>query len=344
MRPYQTILLVIITLGLSGIVTQAQDPIYPPDIYITTQDYANLRLGPGENWDVLTRLDYGVTLQATGRSFDSRWIQVIYDGEITHADGASTHGVTYGWVAYWLLVWSGDILDLPVDGVPTIRSARRSGPRITIDSETRYYVGGIDPSTRVTDTVDEPVTVEMTGRIGSPRAGYFWIQFEHEGNYYWTATWEIGVPRGYSGVADGSAIVSYGRLLTQLQQTVDANEGSWRTIAQRWRDLDGGFQTTCNNIPSITIVREDFFSANDIAAETEFTPAITALDSLIENMNNATTLFREICNRDESQRFAAADDVNTALGYIEEANRQLTVVRLFLTPLERRNPLLGGGG
>lgn len=342
MKIYRNILMLLLMLCLSGLIVHAQGRTDLSDVYVTTQDYANLRLGPGKNWDVLAKLDYGVTLKATGRSVDSRWIQVMYEGEVDN-DSATIDGVTYGWITYWVLVWTGDILELPIDGVETIRSARQSGPLITIGPDTRYYVDGIDPSTRVTDTVDNEQTVEMTGRIGSTTAGFFWIQFEHNNQFYWTASWEIGVPKGYRDVADGSAVFPYGRLLTQLQQTVNANSYNWNIISGRWRDLDAGYQTTCNNIPRLTVVRSDFFKPGDLTTENEFTSAVVALDSLIENMNAATTLFQEVCNREGGGRFATAEDVATAIGYIEEAERQANIVRLFLTPLERRNPLLGGG-
>lgn len=343
MTTYRNILMLLLTLGLSGFIIHAQGRTDLSNVYVTTQDYANLRLGPGKNWDVLAKLDYGVTLKATGRSVDSRWIQVMYEGDVDN-DSATIDGVTYGWITYWVLVWTGDILELPIDGVETIRSARQSGPLITIGPETRYYVDGIHPSTRVTDTVDSEQTVEVTGRIGSASAGYFWIQFEHNNQFYWTATWETGVPTGYRGVADGSAVFPYGRLLTQIQQTVNANTRNWNTISRRWRDLDGGFQTTCNNIPPLTTVRSDFFKPGDLELETEFASAVVALDSLIENMNAATTLFTEVCNRAGGGRFATAEDVDEAINYLDEADRQWNIVQLFLTPLERRNPLLGGNG
>lgn len=334
------ILLIALLVCCTGIGIQAQGRPDLSNVYVTTQDFVNLRNGPGFNWDVLTRLDFGVTMLATGRSFDSQWIQVVYDGDIEGESG----DITYGWIAYWLLTWSGDILELPVDGVATIRSARRSGPLITIHPETRYYVDGIHPSTRVTDTVDEPTTVEVTGRIGSARAGYFWIQFELNGQYYWTASWEIGVPDGYFAVADGSSVYPYGRLVTQLQQVVTTNSRNWSIVAQRWRDLDAGYQTTCNNIPALTTIRESYFTEADLALEPGFTAAVTALESLIENINAATSLLGEVCNRVGSERYATAQEVRTALDYVEKAEQERNIVNLFLVPLERRNPLLGGRG
>ncbi len=338
MTYYVKFLIFLIVISATGIYSQAQDELGVSDIYVTTQDFAKLREGPGKNWGELATLDFGVTLQATGRSVDGQWIQVLYDGAVSNSNSSDT--ITYGWIAYWLLAWTGDILELPIDGVETVRSARQSGPLITINSDTLYYVDGIDPSTRVLDTVDSPQTVEVTGRVGSANAGFFWIQFEYEGNYYWTGSWEIGEPQGYLSVADGSSVFPYGRLLTQLQQTFGANQSNWRTISQRWYDLDAGFQTTCNNIPPLTVLRQGFFSSADVDNEPEFIAVVQAMTSLIENMNNATTLFNEVCNREDGQRFATAEDVDLAITYIDEANRQLNIVRLFLTPLERRNPLL----
>lgn len=328
---------------MGSLIVYAQGRPDLSDVHVTTQDYANLRLGPGDNWEVLTTLKYGTTLRATGRSVNSRWIQVAYEGELdpNSPDNATLDGVTYGWVVYWLLIWTGDILELPLDGVETIRSARQSGPLIAINPTTLYYAGGVDPSTRVTDVIIEPTEVELTGRLGGG-TGYSWLQFEYNGNYYWTATWEVGLPDGFYNLADGSSVFPYGRLLTQLRQTISANSPSLNSIARRWRDLDGGFQTTCNNIPSHARIRDDFFTDSDLGREPSFIPPVTALRSGIVNINQAITLFEQVCNRDGGGRYATSEDVQAALIYVAEAERQFNIVRLFFTPFARRNPLLGG--
>jgi len=339
---YALIWVAVMFLGSIAVFAQGRPDL--SEVYVTTQDYAKLRLGPGDNWEVLTTLDYGTTLRATGRSVNSRWIQVAYEGEINPdaPQDATVDDVTYGWIAYWLLVWSGDVLELPVDGVATIRSARQSGPLIAVSSTTRYYVGGVDPSTRVTDVILEPTEVELTGRMGGGGGGYSWLQFEYDGNYYWTATWEVGAPAGFYNLADGVSVFPYGRLLTQLQQAISANSPSLNSIARRWRDLDGGYQTTCNDIPSQTRIRDDFFTESDLLKEPSFAPPVTALRASIENINLAITLFEQVCNREGGGRYATSEDVSKALIYIAEAERQFNLVRLFFSPFASRNPLLGG--
>lgn len=258
--------LLIASICLSGLIIQAQETNKPEDAYVTTQDYSNLRLGPGENWEILTRLDYGVTLRATGRSFDNRWIQVMYEGDVSNPDDATIDGVTYGWVVYWLLVWTGDILELPVTSIETIRWARG--------------------------------------------------------------------PRRQSGITRSMQFPS-GRLFDQLRQTIRDNENNWQDIAQRWRDLDSGFQTTCNNIPPLTVINEKRFTEKDLAVKTEYIPVVEILKNLVDNMNNAIILFQSVCNREESQRFATPIDVTTAFIYIEEADRQRNIINFFLIPLQR---------
>jgi hypothetical protein len=345
MRRLFDVLLCVVVLFLGYVVMlQAQGRPDLSEVYVTTQDYAKMRLGPGDNWEVLTTVDFGTTMRATGRSVNSRWIQVAYEGEINPdaPDHATVGDVTYGWIAYWLLIWTGDVLELPVDGVETIRSARQSGPLITVSSTTRYYVDGIDPSTRVTDVIIDTTEVELTGRIAGGSQGYSWLQFEYEGNYYWTATWEVGAPDGFYNLADGASVFPYGRLLTQLQQSTSANSSSLNSIARRWRDLDGGYQTTCNNIPAQARIRDDFFTESDLQKEPSFIPPVTALRASIVNINEAITLFEQVCNREGGGRFATSEDVQEALIYVEEAERQFSIVRLFFTPFASRNPLLGG--
>lgn len=256
-------------LCFASVIINAQDVDDVSDVYVTTQDYANLRLGPGENWDILETLDFGLTLRASGRSDNGRWIQVIYDGQAEYPE-ASVDGVTYGWVAYWLLVWTGDIYDLPIDGVPTIRWARSTNTGIGA----RYY----------------------------------------------------NFPTGI--------------VYLQIENTIEANEDHWQTISQRWYDLESGFQTTCNDIPPLTVMPDDAFSTRNLSHESEFYPVLELLERLVKHMNYATTLFTEVCNRDRTQRIARVEDIRLAIESVDEANRQLNMVRFLLIPLEKQSRLL----
>ncbi|GAB4508437.1 MAG: hypothetical protein OHK0046_00800 [Anaerolineae bacterium] len=343
------LLLLVLVMGLPTLAQQEDIPDSVDNVYVTVQDFAVLRLGPGLFFERMTVLPPEMMLRATGRTLDGQWIQVAYTGALEEGapTDATIDGVTYGWVAYWLLVWSGDILELPVDGVETVRYARLTGPNFEVRSPgplNYVYEEEIDPSRRVDLVVTDPTLIEFTGRIGGPTGQsdeYFWLQFRYNGQYYWTASWAFGVPPGYANLPDGSYIFPYGRLLLQLSQEVRRNGVITGIITRRWTDLDGGLQTTCNNIPEDAAVREDNLRAVDVSAEPIFQAAVVAMQDANAATNRALARFREVCGRPD--RFVTPDDVALALIDVEEANRNLTIARTLLTPLQRRNPLLGQG-
>ncbi len=81
------------------------------DAYAVTQDFVNLRRGPGRAWEVLTVLPPGLQVAAVGRS--GYWLQVVHDGQ-------------YGWVYFEYVVGSGRVDEMPIDGVnpePFVRMA-----------------------------------------------------------------------------------------------------------------------------------------------------------------------------------------------------------------------------
>lgn len=324
---------------------QGQDRTRLGEVWVTTQDYSALRAGPGTLWPKIAVIPYGVTLRATGRTLEGDWIQVAYHGEV-EADAppeVTIDGVTYGWIADWLLLWTGDILQLPVDGVPTLRSARRSGPLLEISP--RYvYVDGIDPSTRVMDVQFDPETTEMTGRIGSPTGGYFWLQFRVGDEYYWTGTWDIGTPYSYTRLPDGAYIYAYGRLLLQLRLELSRAGGVYSIVSERWYSLAQGMNTTCNHIPADAVIAEDNFLPGDLSVESVYAPAVRALQAAIDETNQALALFRDVCSRLGEDRFAGDADVRTALGYLQEAQANFNFANTLLRPLQRRDPLLGNDG
>ncbi len=250
-------------------IINAQNKSNIADVYVTTQDYANLRLGPGENWDIMATLDYDMTFRAVGRSHDGRWIQIMYHGDVNRPD-ATIEGITYGWVAYSLLVWTGDIYELPRDGVRTVTWARPA----------------------------------------------------------------------YSGRTAQYYSFPSGRIFIRLQRIVETNKLYWQTISQRWYDLEAGFQTTCNDIPPLAVIEANTFSTNNLTDEARFLPVIAALDGVVDNMNRAIHLLGDICNQNESDRFATPEDVMLAIEYIDQANRQLNLVQLFLVPLQEQHILL----
>jgi uncharacterized protein YraI len=63
----------------------------------------NFRSGPGVGYSLLGRVPGGVTVPVVGRSNDSGWLQINYNG-------------TVGWVAGWLCTVSGNLNSVPVTG------------------------------------------------------------------------------------------------------------------------------------------------------------------------------------------------------------------------------------
>jgi hypothetical protein len=132
------LLLLLVCLSLLIIPVAAQGN---SEVYVTTQDYVVLRLGPGVFWERLTVLDYDIVLRATGRTLDTQWIQVAYTEPLPPeaSTDATIDSITYGWISADFLRWSGNVLMLPIDGVRTMSTARRSGPQLLLIPGTAYY-------------------------------------------------------------------------------------------------------------------------------------------------------------------------------------------------------------
>jgi len=315
------------------------------EVYVTTQDYAALRAGPGRHWDRLAVLPYGATYRATGRTIDGQWLQIAYEGEldVDARTEFTVDGVTYGWVAYWLLTWTGNILTLPIDGVTSVPIAREAGPLLTLGPGLKdVYIGDVVPSARVENPITALVRVEVTGRLGSAEGGYFWLQFKFNNQYYWIPTWVVGVPRGYLQVPDAAYLYPYGRLLLQLRDELERANTVLNDIGGRWAALDAGQTTTCNDIPEDSALRESSFNAFDLSREPLYQPTAEALGNAQTSMNAALAKFRAVCARGDSDRLVSPEEIGAALADIDAAGRNLTIARTLLEPFSSRDPLLGG--
>ena len=310
------------------------------EVYVTTQDYVVLRLGPGVYWERLTVLDYGLTLRATGRTVGTDWIQVAYEGELP--EEASTEGtidgITYGWLSSRYLTWSGNLLLLPVDGVQTMRTARRAGPQLLLIPDTEYYTE-LGDFANVAGVIRNPRYVELTGRIGSTDNGYFWMQFQMDGQYYWTATWYVDPPDNYRAVLDASYLFPFGRLLNAMLDVYWESRSKISTMSSRWNDLDAGFAATCNNIPEAIVFPDVLTTGLDLSREPVFTAPFNALTLARDNINIAIAQFEDVCNRDETARFATPEDVEIGQAALQEAQLQLNILDILLNPIGTQHPI-----
>lgn len=333
-----TLILMLICLLLATFSSQAQD-----NIWVTTQDNLVLRLGPGQHWEQVAVLPPATTLRAVGRTVNTDWIQVAYEEPLAPdvSDEATIDGITYGWVSSDYLVWSGNVLLLPVDGIETTATARRTGPLLLIDSETLFFAILGDFANPIQYDTDEPISVEVTGRIGSRTNGFFWLQFILNGNYYWTPTWVTGVPTGTNDVLDASYLFPFGRVYTALASDASTARATLNNIRGRWRDLDTGFAATCNDIPDPIILNEILTESNDVAQVSIMQAPLNVLQSAVDNINIAVANFRSVCNQSLEGRTASAQIIADSLSLLTQASEELTFLSVLLNPIADRNPVVG---
>jgi hypothetical protein len=306
----------------------------PPEVWVTTQYNANLRVGPGTRWEIITLLPFGTTLQATGRVSD--WVQVLYTPE------GATEPV-HGWLWRELLIWTGDLNSLPLDGVEPEPFIRLQGYTLTLTPEmmiyhnTDYGIGA-----RVTEPI-ACIEVEYTGRLG--RGDVYWMQFWCNGEYYWVGSHnffdfeqdESGAFNRYVPVE--SFNYRYGRMLAEIGNAGYLATLRMNTMNRIWNDLSSGEQVSCANPPRE--VEQPVISTEDLTIEPDFSAPLAALQTAVDEVNAAVNLFRETCAGLESSPFIDPSTVSTAQSHLETARQYLYLARQFYVPLANRDPFSG---
>ncbi|MBN2305225.1 MAG: SH3 domain-containing protein [Anaerolineae bacterium] len=295
-----------------------------PAVLVTTQDYASLRTGPGQSFPRVAVVDPAVELPAVGRSVDTRWVQVAYQGQL-------------GWIHVTLLVWIGDILQLPVDGLypaPYVRKMLVTG--ITT-RETPLYEHEVTPSDQI-GLLPEGVEVEVTGRLGGP-TGMYQLQIRHEGALYWVGSWNIRILDGAeTRLLNNTYRYAYGRLVTALDRDITSVYSTLNRVANIWLRLQAGERVRCD-IPGYA--RRNA-TGGDIDSEPKFIPLVSALDAGIKHTNAAISAFEDACGRAADEGFfLEATDVTAALDTITIARHNLNIANALLSSLKVRDPLLG---
>lgn len=304
----------------------AQDPTPEPPytgVTVTTQDFSWLRRGPGFSFEQLYVIDPGVTMPAIGRTSDGEWVQVWHEGE-------------QGWIASWLLVWVGDLVSLPVDGVNPDPFVRRAVAEGITTRETPIYVREITPSDQV-GTLPEGTFVELTGRLGS--RGMYQLQIRYEGQLYWVGSWNIRITGGWElNLFDTAYLYAFGRLLNTLERDINRARRALRQIEDDWQKLQGGGSVNCDYLPAYA---ERDTSDSDVGAEPIFAPLVNALDTGIDDTNAAISLLADACGREAGDFYLTQQNVDDALESIENAHRNLNLATSLLASLRHRDPLLG---
>jgi hypothetical protein len=312
-------LICLLWIGIAFSSVAAQDT----GVYVTTQDYSSLRTGADESFERLAIVPPATTLPAIGRSVRSNWLQVEYEGQ-------------RGWIWAGLLVWSGDVLTLPVDGIDPEPFIRRQLVTARFTSDAPIYTNEVVASDQV-GVLPIETEVELIGRLGGESNGMFWVQILHEGQQYWTGSWNLRLITGnYGSLRDKSYLFAYGRLTLQIGADIYDTERRLQTIEGRWLALQGGQQVACD---PIDLAKTSQATERDARSEPEFGPALTALDTAIDKVNSSIAAFEDACNRTET--FVTTTDIRTALDDTATARRNLNLSRSFVNALDDGNPVLG---
>lgn len=294
----------------------------PSAVYVTTQDFTSLRAGPGRAFERIAVIPPATTLHAVGRTTDNRWIQVEYENQ-------------RGWVATWLLVWTGDVLTLKLDGLDPLPFARRISVIMTANRDAPYYAS-YESGVRL-GLIPKDTRVEMTGRFGSGRT--IWLQLEKDGQYVWSGAWNYNIRGDYLSLPDAASIYPYGRLLGKLNTGISNTQNNFSDIAFIWRSLASGQSVSCDDIPRPARVIE--FSPDDVASATLLMPAVSAVQSAINHTNTAIQMFADVCALEGADRYLTPEQINAALAEVDAAARDFVLAESLFEPLTRRDPSVG---
>ncbi len=322
------VLLFILLVGGMGL-SVAQDDIdttmqtvLDMDVFVTTQDLSSLRMGPGTGFDRYLVVPPAVTIPAIGRSANGRWVQVIYENQ-------------RGWIASFLLVWSGDFLSLPIDGIAPEPFVRRTTivANTTVMRDTPLYRDAVDPSNYV-GSLPPGTEVEIVARLGD--SGFRQYQILYNGQTYWVGSWNLTLERGATPNDALNTVYRfpYGRLRSTIGNQINSGQSRLNSISSIWSSLSQGRSISCANIPQL--LGQVNVPITDLDFEPAFAPLTIALQAGYDSTNTAITLFEDACNQTDA--FLTQDDIDTAFAEIDNAQRNYNVASSILSSLHANDP------
>jgi len=189
MYRYRVPFIIVIILIMSLAVTVSAQS----EVMVTTTDNVQLRSGPGRDFSSLGVVPYNTTLPGIGRNEDSSWVQVNYNG-------------TVGWIATFLLNWTGNVDMLPVGGAvvsPPAASPPAPGSVTAVNSSTLNVRSAPNTGAATLGQLAPGTTITLNGRWGSGNS--MWVRFDYGGQNAWAAGWLLTISGDVNALTDVEA-------------------------------------------------------------------------------------------------------------------------------------------
>ena len=183
-RALATIVALILLVGMVAPVAAQSE------VVVTTTDNAQLRSGPGRENGSLGVVPYNTTISATGRNKDGSWVQVNYNG-------------TAGWIATFLLSWTGTLDTLPVGGVVAATPQQpvvAGGPVSATNQNVLNVRAAPSSNSAQLGQLAAGTTISLNGRWGSGNS--MWVRFDYNGQPAWAAGWLLSINGDVNALLD----------------------------------------------------------------------------------------------------------------------------------------------
>jgi uncharacterized protein YraI len=307
---------------------------------VVTNETGNIRVAPALGATVIANVPAGSVYAATGRSADSQWVRIDFNGDEGWVNGTT--------VAFQV----GQIADLPVGDPRTIPYGGFEAPRagqssaigpITADT-TDWLRVRAGPGLGYPIIANAPInsTVWLTGRTRSSA----WLQVNFNGTLGWVAvrylaingTIDLNLLPFEGVVADSPPLApntddNFFGTLRLMRDRLDLAQASLDDLRARWTDAQITGRASCASAypprPS------DFNIGNQVLAANYGTlePLLKDFNDAMGNIRNVLDLFIQVCNQPGGGNPVGIATVTGALEIIRVTDGIFARLRNRLTEL-----------
>lgn len=307
---------------------------------VVVNEFVNIRIAPAIGAQVIATVQAGYVFEyVTGRSGDSQWLRVEFNGE-------------EGWVNLVpLVVLSGDINTLEVGDPRSIPYGGFDSPRSGSSSATSENVVRVTNGLRVRAGPGQayPTLANMFANTIVPvfgrTASNSWVQINYQGTLGWVSTRYLDFLNGLQIgslpiggiVADAPPIADrtpedYFDTLRLLLARLDLAQPSLDNIRGKWTDAALSGRLTCRDYPARP---SDYNIPVPLLAA--YFPTLDPLqrdfNDAMFNLRRAIDLFIETCNLPGINNAVGQATIIGALEIVNLVDRQFASLRERIIPL-----------